>query len=385
MAKKFVTTVGLPLSLIFVLMLTGCSGGVSTAANNPNNNPLAPTVTLTVTPATISAGQSAILAWASLNATSVVIDQGIGTEPTNGSLNISPNSTVTYHATAQAADGKATAAATLTVSANPSGPAPLVEHVFIVMEENHGYADVIGNASMPYLNQLAASGGLATHYFANTHPSIGNYFELTTGQIVSNDDEGFNQTVTADNIVRELLTAGKTWKSYAENLPAPGYLGGDVYPYLRHHNPFTFFSDVANSSTQRANLVPFAQFSKDLASNQQPNFSFIIPNALDDAHDGSLQQADNWLKTNLAPIIASPVFQREGLLIILFDESEVTDIAFGGGHVAMVMVGPHVKAGFQSTNFYQHQSTLRMMLESLGAKQFPGGSASAPEMSEFFK
>ena len=385
MAKKLVKTLGLPLSLIFALLLAGCSGGVSTAANNTNNSPAtAPTVTLTVTPATISAGQSAILSWASVNATSVVIDQGIGTEPANGSINVSPNATVTYHATAQGADGKATAAATVTVSGNPSGPAPLVQHVFIVMEENHGYADVIGNASMPYLNQLAAGGGLATHYFANTHPSIGNYFELTTGQIISNDDT-FSQTVTADNIVRELLTAGKTWKSYAENLPSPGYLGGDVYPYLRHHNPFTYFSDVANSSVERANIVPFTQLSQDVAKNTMPMFSFIIPSALDDAHDGSLQQADNWLKTNIAPLIANPVFQREGLLIILFDESEVTDIAFGGGHVAMVMVGPHVKAGFQSTNFYQHQSTLRMMLESLGAKQFPGDSASAPEMGEFFK
>ena len=374
---------GIGVGTVTVILAAGCSGGASTAINSPQ--PDAPTVAIAAAPGTISAGQSTTLSWSSDDATTVMIDQGIGTEPASGSVTVSPTSTVTYHITAQGPAGQATAAATVTVAGStPSGPVPSVEHVFIVLEENHGYADVIGNASMPYLNQLAASGGVATNYYADTHPSIGNYFALTTGQIISNDD-AFSQTVTADNIVRELLTAGKTWKSYAENLPSVGYVGDDVYPYLRHHNPFTYFSDVTNSSTERANLVPFSQFSQDLTNNRQPSFSFIIPNALNDAHDGTLQQADNWLKANLAPLLANVVFQREGLLIIVFDESDITDIAFGGGRVAMVMVGPKAKVGYRSTNFYQHQSTLRMILETQGAKQFPGASASAPEMGEFFK
>ena len=68
------------------------------------------------------------------------------------------------------------------------------------------------------LNSLASQYGLATQYFANTHPSIGNYFMLTTGQLVTNDD-GFTRTVGVDNIVRDLIAAGKTWKSYAESIP----------------------------------------------------------------------------------------------------------------------------------------------------------------------
>src|SRR6266850_4727710 len=54
-------------------------------------------------------------------------------------------------------------------------------HVFIVVEENTDYADVIGNSAMPYLNGLAQQYGLATQYYANTHPSIGNYFMMTVG------------------------------------------------------------------------------------------------------------------------------------------------------------------------------------------------------------
>jgi phosphatidylinositol-3-phosphatase len=104
--------------------------------------------------------------------------------------------------------------------------------LFIVTEENTNYADVIGSSSMPYLNGLAQQYGLATQYYANTHPSIGNYFELAAGQIITNDDS-YATIADVDNVVRELLANGKTWKSYAEDLPSVGYTGGDVGGYAR--------------------------------------------------------------------------------------------------------------------------------------------------------
>src|SRR5690348_6245482 len=120
---------------------------------------------------------------------------------------------------------------------------PSSSHFFLVLEENHSYSEVIGNSAMPYLNGLASKFGLATRYYADAHPSIGNYFMLTTGQIETIND-GFTGTISDDNVVRELVKANKSWRSYAESLPSPGYLGDDSYPYLRHHNPFTYFSDV---------------------------------------------------------------------------------------------------------------------------------------------
>src|SRR5215471_7993818 len=184
---------------------------------------------------------------------------------------------------------------------------PSSSHVVVVLEENHSYSNVIGNSAMPYLNGLASKYGLATQYFADTHPSIGNYFMLTTGAIITNDDT-FSSTVSNDNIVRHLLTTGKTWKSYAESLPSVGYTGGDVYPYARHHNPFSFISDVVNSNVQKQNLVPFTQFSNDLAGNQLPNYSFIVPNLLDDGHDAGLAQADKWLLAKIDPLPKNPAF-----------------------------------------------------------------------------
>ena len=257
-------------------------------------------------------------------------------------------------------------------------------HVFLLVEENHSYSEVIGNAAMPYLNSLASNYGLATQYYADLHPSISDYFMLTTGQPVTLDD-AYTGVVSSDNLVRDLNAKGKTWKSYAESLPQVGYTGGDVYPYMKHHNPFVYFSDVLQQPSQLNNVVPFTDFASDLSSGHLPNFSFIIPNILNDAHTGSLAQADAWLQANIAPLIKSAQFQQDGLLIITFDEGDITDLANGGGHVATVVVSGKSKKKFQSTTMYQHQSTLRTVLQVLGVTDYPGASGVAPAMNEFFQ
>ena len=262
------------------------------------------------------------------------------------------------------------------------GRIPQAGHVFIVTEENHDYSAAIGSASMPYLNGLAQQYGLATRYYANTHPSIGNYFMLATGQIITNDDS-YSTIVTADNVVRRLVAAGKTWKSYAEDLPSVGYTGGDAGNYARKHNVFALLSDVANDTTQRKNLVPFTQFATDLANGTLPHYSNIVPNLCNDAHDCPLTTADDWLRTNIAPLLASAAFQRDGLLVIVFDEAG-SDNTNGGGRIAWVVVSPKAKPGYQSTTLYQHQSTLRLTLDALGITSFPGAGAAAPGMGEFF-
>ena len=268
------------------------------------------------------------------------------------------------------------------ITVTPPSAGATFGHVFIVTEENTNYSSVIGSSSMPYLNGLAQQYGLATQYYANTHPSIGNYFELSTGQIISNND-GFSTVQNVPNVVRSLLAAGKTWKSYAESIPNACYLGGDTGNYARKHNIFPLLSDVANDPVQACNNVPFTQFATDLANGTLPHFSNIVPNLCNDAHDCSLSTADTWLKNNIDPLIKSAMFQRDGLLIIVFDESG-GDNTNGGGRVVWVAVSPKSKPGYQSTTLYQHQSTLRLILKGLGVNVFPGAAASAPDMSEFF-
>jgi hypothetical protein len=273
----------------------------------------------------------------------------------------------------------------------PSPPSPSTApfgHVFLLALENANYSDVIGSSSMPYLNGLANQYGLATQYYANTHPSIGNYMMWTTGQILTNDDSQTPLTfpVSVDNAVRELIASGNSWKQYAESIPSVGYVGGDSSccggQFYTRHAPLPYMTD-AQMASQLPNIVPFTQLATDLADNSLPNYGFITPNGCDDAHDCGLDVADNWLKTNIDPLIKSPEFQKNGLLVVAFDESG-NDNTNGGGRVAAVIVSPLAKGGYQSTTVYQHESVLRLMLEGLGVKTLPGASATAANMWEFF-
>ena len=285
-----------------------------------------------------------------------------------------------------------------TTGVNPTNNPPQFAHVFVVVEENHSFNDVIGNSNMPYLNSLVSAGGLATQYYADAHPSLPNYFVLTTGEgtsITGTEGDFFSGVVTEDNVVRALTAAGKTWKCYAESLPSPGYLGIDTGNYVRRHNPFSYLSDVQNSSSQAANVVQFPQLAADLSNNALPDYAFIVPDVADDAHNcplgmttcsdtEKLANADQWLATNIKPLLSSSAFQNS-VLIITFDEGDDTDLSHGGGQVATVIVGPRAKPGYRSTTLYQHESTLRLMMEGLAVTDLPGGAAGAADMGEFFK
>ncbi len=273
---------------------------------------------------------------------------------------------------------------------------PRVQHVYIVVEENTSYGSVIGNSAMPYLNSLANQYALSTQYYAVTHPSIGNYLDMTSGQILTNND-GSTSTFNVNSAVRELISQGKTWKSYAESLPSVGYMGGNTGAYIEHHNPVVYFTDVRNSSVQRDFVVPFTHFATDRANGTLPQYSFIVPNVNHDAHNcpagmstctlnQKLAAADSWLKSNLGPLVSSSSFQSNGdILIVLFDEGFTSDTAHGGGHVACVVVSSKVKHGFKSTTFHQHPSTLKTMLEALGVTSYPGAAASASDLGEMFQ
>src|ERR1700676_4784206 len=285
-----------------------------------------------------------------------------------------------------AADLQASAHASATTAATV---VPRSSHLIVVMEENTGYSSVVQNTAVwPNLNHLIATGALPTNYYANAHPSIGNYFMLTTGQLLTADDNS-NTVWNVDSLARRMLQSVATFRVYAEDAPR-GYLGGNTATYLVRHNPLARLSDIANNPTEaNAVLWPFTQFYTDLHNNSLPELSFIVPNIYHDAHNGSPQAADSWLQTYVVnQISASPEFKPggDGLLVVGFDEAANTDSTYGGGHVSPVFWGPAVRAGYvqQSPTIYQHQSMLPTFTEAPGPPNPPGGAAAAPSMAEFF-
>ena len=299
----------------------------------------------------------------------------------------------------------------LACSAAAQAQIPRVQHTFIVVEENQDFSCVIGNPAMEFLNNLATNYAIAASFYANAHPSISNYFVLTTGQAIYKGRMGDYRTdaVDVDNVIRALKKEGKTWRAYVEGVPGPGYTGGNIDStgYVKRHNPLAYFTKDMTPE-EKANLAPFPQFSDDLAHDRLANYSFLVPNLFDDGHsvkgtNGSnqgsarcgdataLKQADSWLKNILSPLLSSSVFKDRGLLVITYDEASRDDESdgvghWGGGRVATVLVSSKVKPGYRSITLYHHESTLRLMLEALGVNEsrWPGGSKDAPSMAEFF-
>lgn len=266
---------------------------------------------------------------------------------------------------------------------------PHSRHVVLVMEENQSYSTVVGSSNWPTLNGLIRDGALPTHYYASTHPSIGNYFMLTTGKILTNNDNS-TEVWNVDSIARRMDSYGVPYRIYAEGITR-GYVGGNTDLYLVRHNPFALLSDLHNnSSLAYAHIFPFSQFAKDLANGALPEFSYIVPNVDHDAHNGTPQQADSWLRSYVVnPLSNHAAFQPggDGLLIVDFDEAADTDATHGGGHVSPVLWGPIVKTGYRqaSTTLYQHPSMLRTIMQVLSLPYPPGAAATAPSMTEFFR
>lgn len=278
----------------------------------------------------------------------------------------------------------------------PKSSESFSNHVILILLENQKYSAIIGNSHAPYLNSLASQYAVASNFFADTHPSIGNYFMLTTGQVITNDLD-FAGTTDLNNLARVMGQAGMPWRAYLESIPRIGYTGDGPYPYAKTHNPFAYFSDIHVYPAQAQNMVPFTQFATDLANNALPPFTYIAPNQTHNMHDcpnggrgcqnnDKVAGTDTWLQQQIEPIINSPGFVKHNtLIVIIWDESWDTDSQDGGGHIPGILVGPKVKQGFVSTHFYQHESVLALISKYLGLPNTLGNEATASPMDEFLQ
>lgn len=385
-----------------VFTAPAASGQVSVTATSTEDPIRSGTATITVQPPPTITGLTVACNPTSLvtNATSQCSAQVSGTGAYNTAVTWTASAGsigATGVFTAPASAGTATVTATsvqdpthsATAGLTIQNQAPRSSHVVIVMEENQSYSTVAGNsAAWPNLNRLINNGAAPTNYYADTHPSIGNYFMLTTGQVLTNNDSSV-KVWNVDNVARRMLAAGVSFRVYAVGI-GRGYLGGDTGSYVIRHNPFAMLSDVAgNPMVANETIWPFSQFAADVANGTLPAFSYIVPDLYEDAHNGTPAQADSWLQTNVVSRLANDAAFApggDGVLIVGFDEAADSDKAHGGGHVAAVLWGPIVKVGYQQTTatLYQHESLLSTVMQLLGLQNPPGAAATAPVMSEFF-
>jgi phosphatidylinositol-3-phosphatase len=273
---------------------------------------------------------------------------------------------------------------------------PRSSHVWVINEENHSYEDIVGNPDMPYYNQLIQRYGLATQFYSDQHSSLPALMWFVAGAAIEPNNDTTSCEHTEDNVVRELLRRGYNWRSYQEDLPYAGFQG--LYStdllYYRRHNPLIDFSDVCPGTGQDTNSVPYTQMATDFSQGNTVNYAWVTPDVNDDAHNGTLAQADEWLQQNLPAILARPEFSPggDGILFIVWDESDLTvdnrcsaTVLEGcGGRTATLVIGPQVKTGYQSTITYHNENVLRTVCAVMGLSPCPGAADTVAPMSDFF-
>jgi hypothetical protein len=210
---------------------------------------------------------------------------------------------------------------------------PRPAHTIVVILENHSYSDIIGNKSAPYLNSLAAEGALFTRSFAITHPSEPNYLALFSGSTHRVTSDSCPHTFTGRNLGSELRAAKDTFAGYSESLPATGYTGCSHGLYARKHNPWVNFSDLPRSVNR-----PFTSFPAHFSA--LPTLSFVVPNLNHDMHNGTIAEADRWLKQHLGKYVLA-ARRGHGLLVVTWDEGD-----YGvPNQIPTIMVGADVRPG----------------------------------------
>src|SRR6202521_500292 len=177
---------------------------------------------------------------------------------------------------------RGTPAATPVVTPVPSSGTTRVDHVFLIVMENHSAAQVWNTASTPYITSLGNLGARASNYFAITHPSLPNYLDLYGGSnygITTDCSPASNCHVNAPNLADSFDAAGVSWKGYFESMPATCGTANSGQ-YAVRHNPFVYFDDIRlNSARCAAHVVQYTRLANDLASNATtPNFAWITPN-----------------------------------------------------------------------------------------------------------
>jgi acid phosphatase len=254
---------------------------------------------------------------------------------------------------------------------------PLPSHIVVLIEENYAYTEIIGSSASAYapnLNALAGNPNSAvfSQSFAIEHPSEPNYLDFYSGnnQGMAGSDGVPPAHFTTPNLGAELLAAGKTFLTYSEDLPSPGYDGATYTSgganYARKHNPCANWMGTGSNQYSGTLInLPLVEYFPDSANySSLPTVSYLVPNMTNDMHDGTYPSniviGDTWFKTHLDSFL-NWALANNTLLIVTFDE----DDDLHNNNIPTIFYGPMVKGGMYNQQI-THFSVLRTIEQMYG-------------------
>jgi len=249
---------------------------------------------------------------------------------------------------------------------------PKPDHLIICIMENRGYNQIIGSSQAAYINTLAADnkGALFTNSHGLTHPSQPNYLMLYSGsnQGVIDDATPTNIPFVTANLGASLINAGYKFTGYCEDLPSVGYNGTVFGSYYRKHNPWSNWQQAPSNGYPVTVNQPLTALPSNFDS--LPNVCFVIPNIINDMHDGTIQQGDTWLQSNMGSLI-NWCKTHNSLFILTWDE----DAATTPNQIPTIFIGEKVLHG-QYNQYVSHYSILRT-IEEMYSLSYAGHSDTA--------
>ncbi|KAJ7192447.1 phosphoesterase family-domain-containing protein [Mycena pura] len=248
--------------------------------------------------------------------------------------------------------------------------------------------DFVTAAATPIFQSIAEQGVLLTNYNSVTHPSEPNYIAAMGADFFgSHDDNMYHIPSNISTVVDLLEDKDISWATYQENMPAdafygfsqnsPDYASPDEPSYtyyVRKHNPLIIFDAISQDPDRAKRIRNFNDFANDVVHGKLPQWVFVTPNMVNDAHDTDIDFAASFLEYWFIPLLTDPRVNDEDTLIILtFDEND-SDMFDQQNTVYTVLLGGAVPLELRGTTddtLYTHYSTISTVqanwnLKSLG-------------------
>ncbi len=304
--------------------------------------------------------------------------------------------------TADRPAGQRTAVASASPCGRLSAP-PAYKHVIIVMDENHSYSGIIGNARAPYVNSLASECGLASNYHNITHHSLPNYLGITSGLPLASllrFDHDCLPSPSCEITSANLFSQAGSWKEYAESMPSNCYRS-DSGNYAPKHNPAVYYTDLPDCGS---NDVPLgttgdSALLKNFSSESTaPAVAYVTGNLCDDMHGNTgcttavVRRGDTWLSEWIPRITSTRVYRdNDTVIFLVWDEGEggragekcYTSATDQSCHIPAIVIAPSVKPGTVVPTHFDHYSVLKTAENLLGLPKL-GQAASAASLKAGF-
>ncbi|HET8862151.1 MAG TPA: alkaline phosphatase family protein, partial [Solirubrobacterales bacterium] len=278
-----------------------------------------------------------------------------------------------------------------------------IKHVFVISLASSGYDAAFGaTEQMPYLaGTLRPEGELLSGYALLDDAALPNQIAAISGQPPNAQTEQncpkFEECLfpVETATLADQLTAGRfKWRGYMEGMVdetgkpdtcvQPDPAGAEEPPlggYATRNNPFVYFHSLLDLGDCALNDVSLDQLDADLSKlDSTPNYALISPNLCNAGVTGQCPEgapsgaasADAFLSQWVPKILASPAYEKDGLLIIAFgelnppDPTSATPAPAGPPKVGALLVSRFVSPGATDPAAYDPYSLLRTIEDLFG-------------------